>query len=284
MTKASVACGFIVHRALSLRWRTGPACALLRYAIALAGHGLLAISFPAVKRISKRQDGHGMSDTDSFIEEVTEEVRRDRLYKYLRQYGWIGVVFVLVVVGGTAWQAWQSDAKRSAAQALGDNIVASLDNPAVSERALALDTMVVEGPRADAVRRFLQAAAELDADDVEAARLTLLSVEMNTNLPIIYRQVASFKSLAISKDILEADERRRGLEDLAIAGNPLRLLAEEQLALIDVETKDIDAAITRFQSILNDAETTPDLQQRAVQVIVSLGGEPDLATDDNESE
>jgi hypothetical protein len=32
-----------------------------------------------------------MSDTDSFIDEVTEEVRRDRMFFMLKRYGWIAV-------------------------------------------------------------------------------------------------------------------------------------------------------------------------------------------------
>ena len=55
-----------------------------------------------------------------------------------------------------------------------------------------------------------------------------------------------------------------------------RLLASEQLALIDIETGDTDAAINRYQAILSDAEVSADLQQRALQVIVALGGQPDL--------
>ena len=36
-----------------------------------------------------------MSNPDSFIDEVTEEVRRDRLFAMFRKYGWIGVAIVL---------------------------------------------------------------------------------------------------------------------------------------------------------------------------------------------
>ena len=43
-----------------------------------------------------------MSNPDSFIEEVTEEVRRDRLFALFRKYGWIGVVLVLAIVGGAS--------------------------------------------------------------------------------------------------------------------------------------------------------------------------------------
>lgn len=219
-----------------------------------------------------------MSDTDGFIEEVTEEVRRDRLYGYLRKYGWIGVVFVLAVVGGTAWQSWQSDKTRAAAEGLGDAILASINTESATERSLALDTMVVQNPQADAVRRFLQSSADLEAEDVEAARLALISIEENPDLPLIYRQIASFKSLSMAKDVLDADARRSGFKQLAVAGNPMRLLAEEQIALVDVETGQIERAIERFQSIFEDAEATQPLQDRALQVIVALGGEPDLSS------
>ena len=38
-----------------------------------------------------------VSDTDSFIEEVSEEVRRDRLYKVLRKYAWVGILAVVTL-------------------------------------------------------------------------------------------------------------------------------------------------------------------------------------------
>ena len=38
-----------------------------------------------------------MSDTDSFIDEVNEEVRRDRFYFMLKRYGWIAVLAVILL-------------------------------------------------------------------------------------------------------------------------------------------------------------------------------------------
>ncbi len=32
-----------------------------------------------------------MSSQDSFVDEVTDELRRDRLFAAFRKYGWIGV-------------------------------------------------------------------------------------------------------------------------------------------------------------------------------------------------
>ena len=65
-----------------------------------------------------------MSDTDSFIDEVTEEVRRDRMFFMLKRYGWIAVLAILAIVGGASWREYSKAQDRSAAQALGDGILA----------------------------------------------------------------------------------------------------------------------------------------------------------------
>ena len=51
------------------------------------------------------------------------------------------------------------------------------------------------------------------------------------------------------------------------------------MVVAEVTEGDADAAIARYQAIISDAETTSDLQQRARQVIVALGGEPELGED-----
>ena len=48
-----------------------------------------------------------MSDTDSFLQEVSEELRRDKLYRNMRKYGWIGLLLVVIIVGGAAYREYQ---------------------------------------------------------------------------------------------------------------------------------------------------------------------------------
>ena len=62
---------------------------------------------------------------------------------------------------------------------------------------------------------------------------------------------------------------------MAAPGAPLRLLAQEQLALIDIAEGEVDAALERLQALRQDAEVSVDLQQRAAQLIVALGAEPE---------
>lgn len=217
-----------------------------------------------------------MSDTDSFIEEVNEEVRRDRLYKMLRRYGWIAVLAIFVIVCGAAWNEYQKAQTKAQAEALGDAMLSALSQNESDARATELAAINVESPAAKAVLRMMTAAEQATAGDAAAAIETLDALAIDGDVLPIYRQIAQFKSLTLQAGITPADDRRLSFEAMAQPGNPLRLLAVEQLALIDIETGAPEAAMERYQSILADAETTSDLQQRALQVIVALGGEPDL--------
>ncbi|WP_050929962.1 tetratricopeptide repeat protein [Aestuariivita boseongensis] len=218
-----------------------------------------------------------MSDTDSFIDEVTEEVRRDQLYAYLRRYGWIAVVVILAIVGGTAFNEYRQAQDRSQAEALGDALIAALEEPDAASRAGALEQIAPQSAGGQAVRDFLLAAEETAAGRTDAAVATLDAISSNGDLPEIYRQIAAFKALTLQAGTLSVEERRLSFERLARPNAPLRLLALEQLALIDIETGDTDAAIARLRDLVLDAEATTDLQQRARQAIVALGGELELA-------
>ncbi|GHF51041.1 hypothetical protein [Seohaeicola zhoushanensis] len=219
-----------------------------------------------------------MSETDSFIEEVTEEVRRDRLFALFRRYGWIAVVLILAVVGGAAYNEYTKAQARAEAEALGDGLLAALQANDAQARVANLSGVTATTPGGNAVVEFLLAAAQAEAGEVSAAVASLEGIATNGELPEIYREIAAFKALTLQSATLPAADRRAGFEALARPGKPLRMLAEEQLAMIDMAEGQTEAAIERFQTILKDAEVTPDLQQRAAQAIVALGGKPELRT------
>ena len=219
-----------------------------------------------------------MSDTDSFIDEVNDEVRRDRFYLLLKRYGWIAILAVVLLVGGAAWNEYQKAQNRARAQALGDAIFAALAGSDAGGRVEALAAVKTDNPRSVAMLAFLKAAEQSEAGDKTAAIDTLNSLGANGDVPAIYREIAQFKALTLQGADTPVADRRLALEALIQSASPLRLLAQEQLALIDIEENQPQAAIDRYQEILQDAEVTSDLQQRALQVIVALGGEPDLGS------
>lgn len=211
-----------------------------------------------------------MSDTDSFIEEVSEEVRRDRLFNLMRRYGWIAALVVVVVVGGAAYNEVRKASERSAAQARGDAILAALEQ---SEPGGALSAVASDG----SVPALMLAAAALEEEgDYAAAADQLDLLAVTPDAPQIYRDVATLKSVMLRSDILSADDKRTRLIGLSAPGNALRLLAEEQLALVDIETGDLDAASARLDAIEEAADASVGLRLRVGQLKLALGldGEP----------
>ncbi len=213
-----------------------------------------------------------MSDTDSFIEEVTEEVRRDRMFLMLKKYGWIGALAVILIVGGAALREVSKAKAQAAAEGLGDGITAALNKADAASRAKSLDTISTESASGKAVVKVLQAGALADSGDVSGAVELLNSVATDGELDVIYRHAAAFKALGLQAETLSTQDRKLQYGALAAPGAPLRLLAEEQLALIEVSEGDSEAAIARLKAISQDAEVTRDLIDRASQVIVALGG------------
>lgn len=216
-----------------------------------------------------------MSDTDSFIDEVTEEVRRDRLFLMLKRYGWIGGVAVALIVGGAAFREYSKAQEQAAAEALGDAITAALETDGSEKQAEALAAVSAEGAGGAAIAKMLEAGALAEAGKTAEAVARLEAVAVNGELPLIYRHIASFKALALQTGTLSAADRRLQYEALAQPGAPLALLASEQLALLDVEEGNSEAAIARLRDIVADATVSADLKDRASQVIVALGGSLD---------
>ncbi|SHE55173.1 hypothetical protein SAMN05444279_10425 [Ruegeria intermedia] len=216
-----------------------------------------------------------MSDVDSFIDEVTEEVRRDRLYMLLRRWGWVGVALVVLIVGGAAFNEYRKARSTAQAQELGDAILAAMVQNEPADRAAALEGIEAHTPGGDAVVNFLLSASLAEAGSVPQAVERLNAIAVQGDLPEIYRAIASFKALLLQADTLPAADRRQQFEALAVPGAPLRLLAQEQLALIDVSEGDVPAALDRLQALRLDAEAGAEIRQRAGQLIVALGGTPE---------
>ncbi len=220
-----------------------------------------------------------MSNNESFIDEVSEEVRKDKLFGYMRKYGWIAVLVVLLIVGGTAYSELRKAAATNAAEAAGDEILTALEIDDDLERAAALQAIDANGPAA-AITGLLAAADLTETGDIEGAVAALEAVALDDAAPQVYRELAALKSVMIQGDTLSVEERRGMLAGLAVAGASFRVVAQEQLALLSVEAGETEAAITQFAAIAQDAEATRGLRERAFSMIVALGGDIDALVGD----
>lgn len=210
-----------------------------------------------------------MSNPDSFIEEVTEEVRRDRLFGLFRKYGWIGVLIVVGLVGGTIWTEWSKSRAEARAQAFGDAIIDALDHGAPDERREALAAIRTDG----AQTALLQLILASDPDEDRAATLAALDrVAVDATLQPTYRDLAVLRRVLVAGAEMPLADRRAALEGIAQPGRPYRPLASELLAYLLIEDGKLDEAIAAMTALMQDQEASGALRARLGQMVTALGG------------
>lgn len=214
------------------------------------------------------------NQNDTFIDEVTDELRRDRLYGLFRRYGWIGILVILLIVAGAGWREYSAAQERARAQAFGDAILAaeSTENPA---QALAVVEPAGSASRA-ALVGLLEAGALTEAGDRTAAVARLDGVAAGLKGDdIVLRDVARLKQVIAAGDSMDPAARDAALAELAKPGAPFELLALEQQALALIGAgRTADAAVLIGQIQQRDG-LSEALRRRLSEMMIALGVEPD---------
>jgi hypothetical protein len=210
-----------------------------------------------------------VSNPDSFIEEVTEEVRRDKLFAVFRKYGWIAGVLVAALVGGTVWTEWSKSRAEARAEAFGDALIDALDQGTPAERRAALAAIPADG----AQTALLQLIMASDPDEDPAATLDALDkVAADPAVPAVYRDLAVLRRVLVGGAEVPLADRRSALQSIAQPGMTYRTLAEELLAYLLVEEGKTDEAIAALTTLMQDQDASSAMRARLGQMITALGG------------
>lgn len=214
-----------------------------------------------------------MADRDSFIDEVSEELRRDRMLTAWRRWGpWVvGVVVLAVAAAGVA--GWLKDQDEEAARASGAALVAAaeIQDPKARAEAFA-ERAAAETGGVAVIARLSQAAALQDAGETAAAADLLDSIESDGAADPLYRQLAGFKAAMLRAAALEPAARAESLAAYVQPGEPFRLLALEARAVALLEAGDRAGAKADVDAALADPMLSPTLRQRLTQLQSLLTG------------
>ena len=210
-----------------------------------------------------------MSNTDSFVDEVTDAVRRDRLFAMFRKYGWIGVVLVVLIVGGAAWNEWQKSRAEARAESFGDAALAALEKTDAAERAAALTAIAADEDQ----KAVLALLVSADPEGDKAASLAALDALIaDGTQPQVYRDLAVLRRVGLAGTEQPLADRRTALLSVAVPGRPFRTLAEEHLAYLLIEEGKRDEALTALIALIQDQESPAGMRRRLGLVITALGG------------
>ena len=210
-----------------------------------------------------------MSNPDSFIDEVTEEVRRDRLFAAFRKYGWVGVLLVALIVGGAAFIEWQKARAGARAEAFGDAVLDAQDLGDPADRGATIAAAAADGGQL-AIQKLLLAADPVADKAGTVTALTALAGDASQ--PQVYRDLATLRLVLVQGADLPLADRRTALEAIAASGRPFRVLAQEQLAYLLIDEGKQDAALAALAALMQDQAAPSGLRSRAAQMITALGG------------
>lgn len=219
-----------------------------------------------------------MTDDDSsFLREVEQEVRRERLMKMVDKYG----VPVLVVVGalilGTGGYFLYQNSVREAAERDGNTYL-------VAERLLRgdkkaggkkdLERLARDGSGAYVpLAKMRLAALALDAGKRDEARKLFAEAAASDALDATLRSHAQMQVIALDIDKLDFTQAKNRLSKFLDDQSPWRHSAREMLALVAIREAKFDDARQILTQLLADQDAPRSIRQR-VQVLMGLATPP----------
>jgi len=221
-----------------------------------------------------------MSD-DSFIREVEEELRNERLQNFWKRYGGFVIaaaVAVVLITGGYRFYEWYT--AKQAAEA-GDAFLEAIslaDEGKKNEALAALQKIQAQGSTTYRSMAQLRIAAEhmLNGEAAKAVE-QYDAVAADTSANANFRSIARLRAALILVDTGSVTQVATRVGPLTGPNGAYRASGLEALGLAYFKAGDLANAAKQFSEISRDDGATQGLKQRAgimLNLIASRGGPP----------
>jgi hypothetical protein len=214
-----------------------------------------------------------VSETDSFVQEVSDELRRDRLFALFRRYGPYVVALLVAIVAYSAWNEWQEHRRLAEIEAAGDALRAAMRAPTTEARLAAIEALPGAG-RESVAARFLAASTLAEAGRAEEAAAAFRAIAETDGIDPIYRDAARLRQILAGGAALPPGDRVAMLDPMAGPDAPFRLLALELRALARIDAGEPERAVEDLKAIMTDPLATTALRQRTTLLLTALGSAP----------
>ncbi len=219
-----------------------------------------------------------MSDTDSFIEEVSEEVRRDRMFGLWKRYGPFVIGAIVLFVAGAAVMTWLDQRKAAQAQEAGAALIAaSIGSATETAEAMEVVAGTAGEPGLRALAQMRAAGAFAVAGNKEAAIAAFQKISLGADTPDLLRDVAALRALMLSGEDMPPADFATALSPLAEGAGPYSLLALEARGVAKERAGDREGAIADLSAVHADAAAPAGLRRRVAEVLTALGAAPETA-------
>ena len=212
-----------------------------------------------------------MAESDSFIQEVSEEVRRDKMYAVWRRYGpWLIAVIVIAVLLA-AGKGWMESRDQTRKAELGGALLAAdaIDDPA--EASAAFLAVAEEGEYDYPVLARLRAGAALmQAGRLDESQEQYELIKSIEGVDPRFGELADLRIVMMRSGTMDPDEMLGILGPLTVDGSVWRLPALEYEAAAHLKKGDPEAALASLRTILDIPQLAPAAQGRARELVEAI--------------
>lgn len=223
------------------------------------------------------------NETDTFVQEVNESLRQDRVLQVLRKHGpLLMAAAAALVLGLVGWVVWKEQ-RLQAARAQSEEFMAALElaeqgnlDGAKAEFA----RMREAGPRTYQVMSRMEHAAILqEQGDLEAALAEFEAAAEAASDPLM-RDTALLRAAYIAAETQDFTALQARLQPLITSDSRLSFLARELLAVEAWEAGELSLARETFEALSLAFDAPEAAQQRAQLALAVLGPAPAAASDE----
>jgi hypothetical protein len=215
------------------------------------------------------------AEQDVLLREVDEAVRKDEAAEFAQRHGKSIVALVVLALAAFAAWLWWKDHREAELETGSEQYIQALDQLEAGRTKLAesgLDKIAEDGsPAAAAGARLLQAGQAIAKGDNARATTMLFALADDKDAPQAYRDLASIRGVAASRDPLKPDDAIARLNPLAKPGTPWFGSAAELVAMAYLKQGKNDLAGPLFAAIAKDQDAPKSLRSRARQMAGVLG-------------
>ena len=205
-----------------------------------------------------------MVESESFIKEVSEEVKRDNLFKFLSKFKWPLFALIIIFIGAVGGYEYYKFSKNARAQKNGEFLVSVTENLKNNGQTI---TEKIDNNFLSVFIKLNEAKYFEEKGDIKSATAAYDYIISKHGENKFFNHYSKFQLYLMNPAESLSDKKKIDvLDELSVPDGPLKLLALEQKLYLYVKISDLDNIISHVKLILSDRSIMPEQVSRIKEI------------------
>jgi hypothetical protein len=205
-----------------------------------------------------------MVESESFIKEVSEEVKRDKLFKALNKFKWPLFALIILLIGTVGGYEYYKFDKKRKAQENGEFLVSAIENLNNNGETVSSE---IENKFIAILIKLHEARYLEEKGDIKGAKTAYNHVIDKHGGNRFFSDYSKFQLYLLDPaESLRDTKKIEVLDQLSAPDSPMKLLALEQKLYLYVKANDLENVKLLLKLISSDQAITPEQVSRIKEV------------------